>query len=360
MVIDPNSLIVNVMVTVMMIVMIFVLPAVDRGLCRRYGINLYGGPSENPDADRLLRLRKVLLCLMFAVYLAAFLYVTLFSRTAAADYIIHTALYDDLKSSFRIDLGFLDFFRVFFREGFAAAVSHVKIVRTANITQVYMNIALMVPMGYLLPYIFRWFRDRVRIRPVAACLAASFLIENIQLVTKRGFYDVDDLVSNTLGGFVGQTMYIAVAYVLTHPGWRQEIRRYRRWRRIARRSALFPFLRKISVSRATIYATDESAVWDFYIRKLGFRLRRQLVPEDASTSFLLEAASTQIEIICLNREEELPDQYLTLSCRNLDKVRKRLTKLGIDEGNYEVDPYLGVRTLRFPGPDNVEIILLEE
>ena len=97
-----------------------------------------------------------------------------------------------------------------------------------DITQVYMNIMLFVPMGYLLPYIFDWFRAKVQIRPVAACFITAFLIENLQLVFRRGFYDMDDLVSNTAGGFVGQLLYIAVAYVVTHPDWRRERDSYRR------------------------------------------------------------------------------------------------------------------------------------
>ena len=361
MVINGNSYTVNIAVTILMIVMIFVMPAADRLVCRRLGISLQDTVSTNKDADSLLKLRQVVLILIFAVYIAAMLYVTLFSRNAAADYKINTALYNDLAGSFRIDLGFLDFFRILFREGWSSAVSHIRIVRTSGITQVYMNIALMVPMGYLLPYVFRWFRDKVRIRPVLACFAMSFLIENIQLVTKLGYYDVDDLVSNVLGGFIGQEMYILTAYVLTHPQWRKELRNYRRWRRIAKKSILFPFMRKISVSRTTIYATDETVIWDFYVHKLGFRMRRQLIPEDSdSTSFLLEAAKTQVEIICLNHPEELPPQYLTFSCKGLDKVKKRLTAHGIDDGVYESDIYTQARILRFSGPDNVTITILEE
>ena len=361
MTINANSAFINIAVTVLMVLMIFILPALDHMICRKLGISLYGSLSTNPDADRLLQIRQIILVFMFALYISALLYVTLFSRTAAADYAVHIALYDDLTKAVHIDLGFLELIRLLFAEGFRAALSHVEIVKAADITQVYMNIALMVPMGYLLPYIFPWFQKKVRQRPVLACFLFALLIENIQLMTRRGFYDVDALVSNTIGGFFGQQMYITIAYVLTHPQWRKDLHRYRRWRRTARKSALYPFLRRLNVSRTTIYASDETAVWDFYVRKLGFRVRRQLVPEDAeSTSFLLEAAGTQVEILCSNQPEEFPEQYLTFSCRRLDKVKKRLVKHGIDDGIYESDPYTDVRTLRFKGPDHVTITILEE
>ncbi|MBR3311108.1 MAG: VanZ family protein [Solobacterium sp.] len=355
-----NSISVNLFVTIMVIIMIFAMPALDRYECRKRNINYHEAYSTNKNTDRILALRQVILIIVFSVYVMEVLYLTLFSRNAADDYRVHAELFKDFASSFHIDLGFLDFFRVLFREGFSAAVSHVRIDAYYNITQVYMNIALFVPMGYLLPYIFKWFREKVTIRPVTACFLISFAIENIQLITRRGFYDVDDLVTNTLGGLIGQMMFIAVAYVLTHPDWKKEVQRYRRWRKNAKKSALFPFMKKMTVSRTTIYASDETAVFDFYVAKLGFRMRRQLVPEDSvSTSFLLEVGSEQVEIICLNEEKTFPEQHLTFSCRNLNRVRKRLQKMGIDEGDYEKDIYTDVRTLKFSAPDNVTITLLE-
>ncbi len=359
--VNPNSLLVNLLVTLLVIVMIFVMPALDRLICRKAGIHLDGQLSDNEHSDSLLRLRQILLVFVFLIYIGALLYLTLFSRTAANEYTIHVALYNDLAGSFRIDLGLFELIRVLFTEGISSALSHIEIIRTANLTQVYMNIALMIPMGYLLPYIFRWFRERARLRPVLAIFLISFVLENIQLITRRGFYDADDLVSNTIGGFLGAHMYITVAYVLTHPEWRKELKQFRRWRRNARKSVLFPFIRKISVSRTTLYATDETVVWDFYVKTLGFRVRRQLVPEDSkTTSFLLEAARTQIEIICLNEERQLPEQHLTFSCRNIRKVRKRLMKHGIDDGIYEPDIYTNIRTLIFSGPDHVRITILED
>ena len=358
---SASSLSVNIFVTVMVIVMIFAMPALDRYECRKRNINLHDAYSTNKNTDRILALRQVILIAVFAVYVAEVLYLTLFSRGASDDYRIHAALFQDLASSFHIDLGFLDFFRLLFKEGFSSAASHVSIDKYYNIAQVYLNIALFIPMGYLLPYIFKWFREKVRTRPVIACLLISFAIENVQLITRRGFYDLDDLVTNTLGGFIGQQMYITVAYVLSHPDWRKELRKYRRWRWNARKSVLFPFMKKMNVSRATIYAGDETAIWDFYVTKLGFRVRRQLVPEDSiSTSFLLEVGGEQIEIICLNEDKEFPEQHLTFSCKNLNRVRKRLQKMGIDDGEYQKDAYTDVRTLKFSGPDNVVITLLEQ
>ena len=359
--IDANSLIVNISVTILVAVMVFVLPLADRMICKKLGIRLNGFVSENEQADKLLNIRKLFLFAMFAVYIFAVLYLTLLARSTSTDYKVHADLYKNVAGAIYIDLGVLEILHLLFTEGIASALSHIHIIQYVHFTQVYMNIALMVPMGYLLPYLFKWFRQRVMIRPVVAAFLISFMIENIQLVTKRGLYDLDDIVSNTIGGFVGQMLYIGVAYVLTHPDWRKELKQYRRWKKIAKKSVLFPFMRKISVSRTTIYATDETSVYDFYVKKLGFRIRKQIVPEDSpDTSFLLEVSRTQVEIICLNKEVDLPEQYLTFSCRNLSRLKKRLVEQGIDDGVYKSDQYTNKRTLKFKGPDHVNITILEE
>ena len=83
--------------------------------------------------------------------------------------------------------------------------SQISIVRPEDLSQFYLNVMIFVPIGYLLPYVFRWFRTRVRVRPVLFCLLLSFLVENIQLISRRGMYDFEDIISNKLGGWIGRT-----------------------------------------------------------------------------------------------------------------------------------------------------------
>ena len=230
---NANSLETNVLVTALVLLMVFVMPWADRRICRRLGLNLQGGVSSNPRADSLLKLRQGLLYSILGMYLAVLAYIVFFSRSSSVDYQIHVALYQDLQNAIEIDFGLLHLVRLFFTEGPATAMSHIQVVKPEDITQVLMNIMLFVPMGYLLPYTSRWFRNRVRIRPVMVCFLTAFMIENLQLIFKLGLYDMDDLVSNTLGGLIGELLYIAVGYVVTHPEWRKELKAYRRWKRHA-------------------------------------------------------------------------------------------------------------------------------
>lgn len=62
------------------------------------------------------------------------------------------------------------------------------------------NIALLFPLGLLLPLFWRWFERAGR--TIGWCFGTSLSIELIQLVA-GGVTSVDDLLLNTLGGALG-------------------------------------------------------------------------------------------------------------------------------------------------------------
>ena len=361
MTIPVNNPITLIAITAVVAVFIALLPLVDRRVCARLGLNLQHGLSSNANADALLRLRQLVLYAVFLLYVAAFLVIVFFSRTTTEDYQVHVAPFQDLYNAVETDRGLMDVIETIFREGLVEGLSHVEVIRPQDIAQVYLNVMLFVPMGYLLPYVFTWFRAKARIRPVVACFFLSLATENLQLIFRRGFYDLDDLVSNTLGGLIGQMLFISVAYVVTHPDWKREIRSYHRWKRHAHHMTLYPFARKIGLSRTTLLATYEEAVWDFYVDKLGFRVKKQVLSlDDIDTRFLLVMGSSQVEIICFNKRKMIPVQYLTISARNLVKIKKRLEKNGIEVGEFRRDPYTDLRCLSFSGPDRVCITVIEQ
>jgi len=361
MLLNANRMSTNIIVTVLVLVMVFLLPLLDRRICARLGINLHHGVSSNPNADTLLEIRQLLLFGVFFIYLMVFAYLVFFSRSASEEYLVHIDPFADLHNAIDTDYGVFDFIVALFKEGIQNAFSHIRVVKLEDIAQVYMNIMLYVPMGYLLPYVFAWFRARSNVRPVLACFVISFITENLQLIFRRGFYDMDDLLANTLGGLIGQMLFISVGYVVTHPDWRRELFSSRRWKKIAERGALYPFAHRIGISRTTLMGTDEGDVYLFYVTKLGFRPRRQLTVEDSfGTDFLFEMGKTQLEIHCSNRPDRLPTQYLSIAARDLPQIKERLRQHGIETGPFEQDPYTGQRRMSFSGPDGVVITILEE
>ena len=80
---DFNSLKINVVITVLVLFMVFLLPWADRRICRRLRLNLEGGLSDNPNADRLLRLRQRILTFGLFLYflLFAWLVLTILSQS---------------------------------------------------------------------------------------------------------------------------------------------------------------------------------------------------------------------------------------------------------------------------------------
>ena len=149
---DINSLELNLVVTALVAVILFVLPLADRRICTRLGLNIQGGLSANPGADRLLRLRRRLLRAGLALYLLLFAWLVFFSRRTSGQYAIHVAPLEDLKNAFSTPTGFSGWFRTLFTEGFRSAFSQISLVRPEDISQFYLNIMLYVPLGYLFPY----------------------------------------------------------------------------------------------------------------------------------------------------------------------------------------------------------------
>ena len=68
------------------------------------------------------------------------------------------------------------------------------------LTEIVLNILMLVPVGFLLPFL-------VKKHTIFYGFLCSLCIEIFQLVTKRGFFEVDDLIHNTLGVLIGFGVY---------------------------------------------------------------------------------------------------------------------------------------------------------
>ncbi len=73
------------------------------------------------------------------------------------------------------------------------------------------NIGAFVPFGFLLPIIYEPFRKWYALLPLS--ISFSSIIECIQLVTKVGIMDVDDVILNVLGAMIGLLLYSCVHYI---------------------------------------------------------------------------------------------------------------------------------------------------
>lgn len=81
----------------------------------------------------------------------------------------------------------------------------IKIANWLSLEGIILNILLFVPFGYLLPLIWskadRWWKVTL------LGFSISLIIELLQLFTRLGYADVDDLSNNTVGALIGYVLY---------------------------------------------------------------------------------------------------------------------------------------------------------
>ena len=73
------------------------------------------------------------------------------------------------------------------------------------------NILVFVPFGMFLPRLFRRCKNVLFVTLLS--LELSLIVEVIQLVSRVGSFDVDDLLLNTIGGMLGYLIYKMVSVV---------------------------------------------------------------------------------------------------------------------------------------------------
>lgn len=88
-------------------------------------------------------------------------------------------------------------------------ISHYKVLGIqAVLLNIVGNIVAFMPFGFFLPIFSR--RCRYFFNTVFYTFELSLAVELIQLMTKVGSFDVDDLILNTIGGALGFFVYHTV------------------------------------------------------------------------------------------------------------------------------------------------------
>ena len=134
-----------------------------------------------------------LLCrVLFALYIAGLVYFLFF-----AEMLDRTGI----ERSYRYNL-------ILFREIRRFIVYADLLGPMAVISNLFGNIVIFMPFGFLVPILGRkkrnfWFTSLLS-------FALSLAVECIQLVTRTGCFDVDDIFLNTIGGMLGYLVYALV------------------------------------------------------------------------------------------------------------------------------------------------------
>jgi glycopeptide antibiotics resistance protein len=70
------------------------------------------------------------------------------------------------------------------------------------------NIVLLVPIGFLLPFVYR---NMTWKKSLILAVAAGFAIEGMQVVLRVGIFDIDDVILNGLGVMIGYWAFMILA-----------------------------------------------------------------------------------------------------------------------------------------------------
>ena len=87
------------------------------------------------------------------------------------------------------------------------------------LAEVILNVVLFLPVGFLLPVV--WEKARLR-HAVLAGAAFSAIIEVSQLLTRRGWFEFDDMIHNALGAAIGYGLYRAGKKLAELAVWTRE------------------------------------------------------------------------------------------------------------------------------------------
>lgn len=113
-------------------------------------------------------------------------------------------------TGFFVYIVILLFITVFSREGGSSKGIDLELfstwgINTRNNAYVMENILLFIPFGILCAWVFPVARRLWSCASIG--LAVSFGIECLQLITGRGYFQIDDILTNTFGAVAGYLLY---------------------------------------------------------------------------------------------------------------------------------------------------------
>ena len=142
----------------------------------------------------------------FLTYLVGIIYMTMLSRNNSLDVAV------DLRI-FRWITNIADLLYKFMRSCYYYIVENTwtALLRPdTNISYIeegILNVIMFIPFGYLFPALMVQKRKYAVSQIVCIGFLFSLLIETVQLLAKVGYFDLDDLINNTFGTFVGVMLF---------------------------------------------------------------------------------------------------------------------------------------------------------
>ncbi|WP_053376015.1 VanZ family protein [Paenibacillus sp. FJAT-27812] len=159
--------------------------------------------------DKQFTILRVVFLITFLVYLLLLLKVIWFkvaSPFTMMDYLVNFNL-KDFKRTLTLSSNFVPFKTI---SSYVFHTSNHNIV----IRNVLGNIFLFIPFGFLLPVIAG--RNLNFVQVIIFSFLFSLFLELIQLFSRIGSFDVDDILLNTLGAILGFFILDVITKVISH------------------------------------------------------------------------------------------------------------------------------------------------
>ena len=86
--------------------------------------------------------------------------------------------------------------------------------RTAAVINLLGNVVMFVPLGFFLPRVFPWLAAVWK--TMIAVIVIIVAVEVLQLLTLLGTCDIDDLILNLIGAFLGYVTHICIQKSLSN------------------------------------------------------------------------------------------------------------------------------------------------
>lgn len=167
----------------------------------------------NRIKNRLIR--KIIQNSIFFVYILGYIYVTLLSRTHYGVYYYSLILFKAWLEALGI---------------FEKTKSRLQIV-----TDILLNIILDIPFGFFVSDKFQEWKKRSTAKVILCVGCISLITELLQLLFRIGVFEIDDIINNSIGGWIGSLLYLRIRNKNRKEGAEYENRSYcrlfgRKWR----------------------------------------------------------------------------------------------------------------------------------
>lgn len=92
--------------------------------------------------------------------------------------------------------------RIYFYYSYRRLIEHYD---SQSMRQILLNIAMLIPVGFLMPMTIN-FKGKY-LKTIGISLLLIIVIELLQMLTKTGSCEVDDIINNLLGALLGMALY---------------------------------------------------------------------------------------------------------------------------------------------------------